>query len=47
MEVVPANLTRKLARGPTESGHFWFEYAALSLLSGDRQAYNRTCAAHD
>ena len=30
--------------GPTENGHFWFEYAALSLLSGDRPAYVRTCA---
>ena len=35
---------RSLTRGPTESGHFWFEYAALSLLSGDRPAYVRTCA---
>ncbi len=35
---------RSLTRGPTESGHFWFEYAALSLLSGDRPAYARTCA---
>ena len=30
---------RSLTRGPTESGDFWFEYAALSLLSGDRPAY--------
>ena len=30
--------------GPTESGDFWFEYAAVSLLSGDRPAYARTCA---
>jgi eukaryotic-like serine/threonine-protein kinase len=35
---------RNSAPDPTESGHFWFEYAALSLLSGDRQAYTRTCA---
>jgi tetratricopeptide (TPR) repeat protein len=35
---------RNLARGPTESGNFWFEYAALSLLSGDRPTYARTCA---
>jgi tetratricopeptide (TPR) repeat protein len=35
---------RNLARGPTDNGHFWFEYAALSLLSGDRSAYARTCA---
>jgi tetratricopeptide (TPR) repeat protein len=36
--------TRNLTRGPTESGDFWFEYAAVSLLSGDRPAYARTCA---
>jgi tetratricopeptide (TPR) repeat protein len=35
---------RNLTRGPTESGHIWFEYAAVSLLSGDRAAYARTCA---
>jgi tetratricopeptide (TPR) repeat protein len=35
---------RSFMRGPTESGHFWFEYAALSLLSGDRPAYVRACA---
>jgi tetratricopeptide (TPR) repeat protein len=35
---------RTFTRGPTENGHFWFEYAALSLLSGDREAYVRTCA---
>jgi tetratricopeptide (TPR) repeat protein len=35
---------RNLTRGPTESGDFWFEYAALSLLLGDRSAYTRTCA---
>jgi eukaryotic-like serine/threonine-protein kinase len=35
---------RSFMRGPTENGHFWFEYAALSLLSGDRPAYVRTCA---
>jgi tetratricopeptide (TPR) repeat protein/tRNA A-37 threonylcarbamoyl transferase component Bud32 len=35
---------RNLARGPTASGHFWFEFAALSLLSGDRLAYSRACA---
>jgi tetratricopeptide (TPR) repeat protein len=28
--------TRGLTRGPTDEGHFWFEYAALLLLSGDR-----------
>ena len=35
---------RNFTRGTTENGHFWFEYAALSLLSGDRPAYVRTCA---
>ena len=35
---------KNLTRGPTESGRVWFEYAALSLLSGDRRAYHRTCS---
>jgi serine/threonine-protein kinase len=35
---------RFLARGPTDDGHFWFEYAALSLLRGDRSAYAKACA---
>jgi tetratricopeptide (TPR) repeat protein len=35
---------RALKRGPTEDGHFWFEYAALLLLSGDRPGYSRACA---
>jgi tetratricopeptide (TPR) repeat protein len=29
---------------PTDSGHFWFEYAAVLLLSGDRAGYARACA---
>src|SRR5262249_47284986 len=33
-----------LRRGPTDDGHFWFEYAAVSLLSGDRPGYARACA---
>jgi serine/threonine-protein kinase len=33
-----------LKRGPTDDGHFWFEYAALLLLSGDRPGYARACA---
>jgi tetratricopeptide (TPR) repeat protein len=33
-----------LTCGPTDDGHFWFEYAALSLLSGDRPGYARACA---
>jgi hypothetical protein len=28
-----------LKHGPTDDGHFWFEYAALLLLSGDRLGY--------
>ncbi|MBV8456358.1 MAG: tetratricopeptide repeat protein, partial [Acetobacteraceae bacterium] len=35
---------RALERGPTDDGHFWFEYAALLLLSGDRPGYVRACA---
>jgi tetratricopeptide (TPR) repeat protein len=33
-----------LKRGPIDDGHFWFEYAALLLLSGDRAGYVKTCA---
>jgi tetratricopeptide (TPR) repeat protein len=29
---------------PTDEGHFWFEYAAVLLLSGDRAGYRRACA---
>jgi serine/threonine-protein kinase len=29
---------------PKDDGHFWFEYAALLLLSGDRPGYTRACA---
>jgi serine/threonine protein kinase/Tfp pilus assembly protein PilF len=35
---------RALKRGPTDEGHFWFEYAALLLLCGDRPGYNAVCA---
>jgi serine/threonine-protein kinase len=35
---------RALKRGPTDDGHFWFEYAAVLLLSGDRAGYARACA---
>jgi tetratricopeptide (TPR) repeat protein len=31
-------------RGPTEDGYFWFEHAALLLLSGDRPGYAKACA---
>jgi hypothetical protein len=27
-----------------DDGHFWFEYAAVLLLSGDRQGYTNACA---
>jgi eukaryotic-like serine/threonine-protein kinase len=33
-----------LKHGPTDDGHFWFEYAALLLLSGDRPGYVKACA---
>jgi serine/threonine-protein kinase len=29
---------------PTNDGEAWFEYAAVQLLSGDRDSYRRTCA---
>jgi tetratricopeptide (TPR) repeat protein len=35
---------RALERGATDDGHFWFEYAALLLLSGDRAGYAGACA---
>src|SRR5439155_18740794 len=35
--------TRALTRTSTNDGHFWFEFAALSLLSGDRPGYVRAC----
>jgi serine/threonine-protein kinase len=35
---------RTLARGPIHDGHFWFEYAAVRLLSGDRRGYAMACA---
>jgi tetratricopeptide (TPR) repeat protein len=38
--------TRALAlkRRPTDEPHFWFEYAAVLLLSGDRRGFARVCA---
>jgi serine/threonine-protein kinase len=33
-----------LKNGATDDGHLWFEYAALSLLSGDRRGYEDACA---
>jgi serine/threonine-protein kinase len=33
-----------LERDTEESGHFWFEYAAVLLLSGDRKGYKSACA---
>jgi tetratricopeptide (TPR) repeat protein len=29
---------------PTDDGHAWFEFAAVQLLSGDREGYRQTCA---
>jgi eukaryotic-like serine/threonine-protein kinase len=29
---------------PTDDGHFWFEHAAVLLLSGDRPGYAKACA---
>jgi tetratricopeptide (TPR) repeat protein len=29
---------------PTDDGDLWLEYAAVQLLSGDREGYRRTCA---
>jgi tetratricopeptide (TPR) repeat protein len=34
---------QSLARGPINDGHFWFEYAAVDLLSGDRAGYATAC----
>jgi formylglycine-generating enzyme required for sulfatase activity/tRNA A-37 threonylcarbamoyl transferase component Bud32 len=34
---------RALQRSPTEEGQYWFEYAALLLLSGDRPGYTKAC----
>jgi hypothetical protein len=33
-----------LKASETEDGHFWFEYAALLLLSADPDGYHRACA---
>ena len=35
---------RALTRDATDDGHFWYEYAALLLLSGDRPGYVKACA---
>jgi tetratricopeptide (TPR) repeat protein len=35
---------RRLERGPINDGQFWFEYAAVQLLSGDRPGYRAACA---
>jgi formylglycine-generating enzyme required for sulfatase activity len=35
---------RALKRDPISDGYFWFEYAALLLLAGDRTGYLKTCA---
>jgi serine/threonine-protein kinase len=35
---------RAIEGGAIGDGHFWFEYAALLLLSGDRPGYVKACA---
>jgi serine/threonine-protein kinase len=35
---------RALKRSSTNNGHFWYEYAALSLLANDRSGYTRACS---
>ena len=35
---------RSMSFGLTDDGQFWFEYAALLLLSGDRNGYAKACA---
>jgi tetratricopeptide (TPR) repeat protein len=39
-----AGYAQCLKRGSTDDGHFWFEYAAVSLLAGDRRSYDKFCA---
>jgi tetratricopeptide (TPR) repeat protein len=34
---------RALKNRPTDDGQIWFEYAAVSLLAGDRAGYARAC----
>jgi serine/threonine protein kinase/Flp pilus assembly protein TadD len=34
---------RALEGSPTDDGHFWFEYAAVLLLSRDRPGYAKAC----
>ena len=36
--------TRALKLASTDAGHFWFEYAAVLLLSGNRLGYADACA---
>jgi eukaryotic-like serine/threonine-protein kinase len=35
---------RRLALSPTDNGLVWYEYAAVSLLAGDRPGYDKACA---
>jgi tetratricopeptide (TPR) repeat protein len=39
-----AEFTRALASRESDDNHFWFEYAAVLLLSGDRPGYLKACA---
>jgi serine/threonine-protein kinase len=34
---------RTLAQGPNDDGEFWFEYAGVLLLCGDRSGYRAAC----
>jgi tetratricopeptide (TPR) repeat protein len=38
------NYARAMTHDSTNDGHFWFEYAALLLLAGDRPGYAKACA---
>src|SRR5262249_50711966 len=35
---------QSLRLAPTDNGHFWFEYAALLLLCGERGEHEKACA---
>src|SRR5262249_40569695 len=39
-----AHYARVLERASTDDGEFWFEFAALSVLAGDRPNYARACS---
>jgi serine/threonine-protein kinase len=39
-----ASYAEGVALEPSDDGDVWFEYAAVQLLSGDREGYRRACA---